>query len=79
MLADPVPKFTPSVPSQLNNTVTSILGWAAGLGLAMAVLGGLLSWAAIAVGQNSQNAQWAARGKTGVLFSLIGAGGIGAT
>lgn len=80
VLADgPVPSFTPSVPSQLNTAVGTILGWTAGVGLAVAVLGGLLSWAAIAVGHNSSNAQLAARGKTGVLASLIGAGGIGAT
>ncbi|AZM92001.1 MULTISPECIES: hypothetical protein [Streptomyces] len=79
VLADAVPKFTPTVPNELNNAVTTVLGWAAGIGLAVAVLGGLLSWAAIAVGHNSSNAQLAARGKTGVLASLIGAGGIGAT
>ncbi len=76
---DVVPKFTPTVPDKLNDAVSTILGWAAGVGLAVAVLGGLLSWAAIAVGHNSSNAQLAARGKTGVLASLIGAGGIGAT
>ncbi|MEW1639055.1 hypothetical protein AB0469_33990 [Streptomyces sp. NPDC093801] len=76
---DVVPKFTPAVPDKLNDAVSTILGWAAGVGLAVAVLGGLLSWAAIAVGHNSANAQLAARGKTGVLASLIGAGGIGAT
>ncbi|MCX5374964.1 hypothetical protein [Streptomyces sp. NBC_00091] len=79
VLADAVPKFTPTVPTELNSAVTTVLGWAAGVGLAVAVLGGLLSWAAIAVGHNSSNAQLAARGKTGVLASLIGAGGIGAT
>ncbi|MFE2151327.1 hypothetical protein ACFXJO_01305 [Streptomyces lavendulae] len=76
---DVVPKFTPTVPDKLNDAVSQVLGWAAGVGLAVAVLGGLLSWAAIAVGHNSSNAQLAARGKTGVLASLIGAGGIGAT
>ncbi|GLV87886.1 hypothetical protein Slala03_75750 [Streptomyces lavendulae subsp. lavendulae] len=74
-----VPAFTPKVPDELNDAVGTVLGWTAGVGIAIAVLGGLLSWAAIAVGHNSSNAQLAARGKTGVLASLVGAGGIGAT
>ncbi|WP_328406395.1 hypothetical protein OHS70_38360 (plasmid) [Streptomyces sp. NBC_00390] len=75
----PVPGFDPALPAEVNNPVKKILGWTAGLGLAGAVLGGLLGWAFVAVGHNTERAQLAARGKQGILWSLIGAGGIGVT
>ncbi|MET8129372.1 hypothetical protein ABZV67_36160 [Streptomyces sp. NPDC005065] len=76
---EPVPGVTPELPDELNGPVSTILNWTAGLGLAAAVLGGLLGWAAVAVGQNSERAVLAARGKQSILWSLVGAGGIGAT
>ncbi|MGW1765031.1 hypothetical protein ACWCQL_13270 [Streptomyces sp. NPDC002073] len=75
----PIPAFTPAVPAPLKGVTGTILSWAAGGGLSLAVLGGLVSWALIGVGHSTQNAQWAARGKAGVLASLAGAGGIGVT
>lgn len=75
----PVPPVVPALPTEVNNPVKQILGWTAGLGLAAAVLGGLLGWAFVAIGHNSERAQLAARGKQGILWSLIGAGGIGVT
>jgi hypothetical protein len=77
--ADPVPGVTPELPAELSGPISTILNWTAGLGLAAAVMGGLLGWALVAVGQNSERAALAARGKRGILWSLIGAGGIGAT
>ncbi|MER5555970.1 hypothetical protein ABT001_30600 [Streptomyces sp. NPDC002793] len=77
--ADPVPTVVPALPAEVNNSVNQILSWTAGLGLAGAVLGGLLGWAFVAVGHNTERAQLAARGKQGILWSLIGAGGIGLT
>ncbi|WP_405805627.1 hypothetical protein OG729_10090 [Streptomyces sp. NBC_00210] len=74
-----VPNVVPALPAEVNNPVNNILAWTAGLGLAGAVLGGLLGWALVAVGHNTERAQLAARGKQGVLWSLIGAGGIGVT
>ncbi|MEN8649712.1 hypothetical protein ABCR94_03410 [Streptomyces sp. 21So2-11] len=74
-----VPGFTPALPADVKTPVQQILAWAAGLGLAGAVLGGLVGWALVAVGHNTERAQLAARGKQGVLWSLIGAGGIGVT
>lgn len=74
-----VPSVVPTLPAEVNNPVNIILSWTAGLGLAGAVLGGLLGWALVAVGHNTQRGQLAAHGKQGVLWSLIGAGGIGVT
>lgn len=78
-LAGPVPVVTPQMPNDVNTPVQTILNWTAGLGLAGAVLGGLLGWAAVAVGHNSERAALAARGKQAILWSLFGAGGIGVT
>ncbi|MEU7554069.1 hypothetical protein AB0B01_17310 [Streptomyces sp. NPDC044571] len=80
VLADgPVPAFSPSLPDTVNSPVSTILGWTAGGGLTLAVLGGLSGWALTAIGHNTERAALAARGKQGVLWSLIGAGGIGVT
>ncbi|MER5182635.1 hypothetical protein ABT009_30510 [Streptomyces sp. NPDC002896] len=78
-LADAVPGVTPELPKDVDEPVQKILNWTAGLGLAGAVLGGLLGWAAVAVGHNSERAALAARGKQAILWSLFGAGGIGVT
>jgi hypothetical protein len=79
-LADgPVPDYTPALPKEVNASVTTLLAWTAGLGLAGAVLGGLVAWSLVAIGHNTERAALAARGKQGVLWSLIGAGGIGVT
>ncbi|MEW2166951.1 hypothetical protein AB0912_28695 [Streptomyces sp. NPDC007084] len=75
----PVPGITPELPGEVDGPVHTILNWTAGLGLAAAVLGGLLGWAAVAVGQNSERAALAAQGKRAILWSWLGAGGIGAT
>ncbi|MFE9393575.1 hypothetical protein [Streptomyces sp. NPDC006784] len=75
----PVPDVVPSLPKDVDRPVDKILGWTAGLGLAGAVMGGLMGWAAVAVGHNSERASLAARGKQGILWSLFGAGGIGLT
>ncbi|MFD9374129.1 hypothetical protein ACFWBH_01095 [Streptomyces sp. NPDC059999] len=78
-LAGPVPDFDPTLPKEINGPTKNILAWTAGGGLALAVLGGLSGWALVAVGHNTERAALAARGKQSVLWSLIGAGGIGLT
>lgn len=75
----PVPDFDPALPTEVNKPVQTILAWTAGGGLALAVLGGLTGWALVAIGHNTERAPMAARGKQSVLWSLIGAGGIGLT
>ncbi|WP_438319385.1 hypothetical protein ACSHWO_35145 (plasmid) [Streptomyces sp. HUAS TT3] len=80
VLADgPVPAFEPALPGPVNNSAKTILSWTAGGGITLAVLGGLSGWALTAIGHNTERAALAARGKQGVLWSLIGAGGIGVT
>lgn len=76
-LADAVPDVTPEMPKDVDKPVQSILNWTAGLGLAAAVLGALLGFAAVSVGHNTERANMAARGKQAILWSLFGAGGIG--
>lgn len=78
-LADAVPDVIPELPKDVDKPVQNILNWTAGLGLAGAVLGGLLGWAAVAIGHNTERGGMAARGKTAILWSLLGAGGIGLT
>lgn len=80
LAADPViPGFTPSLPGTLQTPTGKILGWTAGVGLSLAVLGGLTGWAAVAVGHNSERAQLASRGKSAIVWSLIAGIGIGVT
>ncbi|MFD4322250.1 hypothetical protein [Streptomyces sp. NPDC058548] len=74
-----IPGFTPSLPGNIKGPTGQILGWTAGAGLSLAVLGGLLGWGATAIGHNSERAQLAARGKTAIVWSLLSGGGIGVT
>lgn len=74
-----IPGFTPSLPSSLQNPTGKILGWTAGIGLSLAVLGGLTGWACVAIGHNTERAQLASRGKSAILWSVIAAIGIGVT
>ncbi|MEV8105177.1 hypothetical protein [Streptomyces sp. NPDC088135] len=80
LAGDPViPGFTPSLPGTLQNPTGKILGWTAGVGLSLAVLGGLTGWACVAIGHNSERAQLASRGKSAIVWSLIAGIGIGVT
>ncbi|MFD8385193.1 hypothetical protein ACFV2X_42875 [Streptomyces sp. NPDC059679] len=74
-----VPGYEPSVPDPLKSSTSTILGWAAGLGIAAAVLGSLVGWLCVAVGHNTERGALAARGKQGILWSLVSGGGIGVT
>ncbi|MFE2529784.1 hypothetical protein ACFXEL_36795 [Streptomyces sp. NPDC059382] len=74
-----VPNYTPSVPAPVKGATTQILGWTAGGGLTAAVLGGLVGWACVAIGHNTERAGLAARGKQAILWSLVAGGGIGVT
>ncbi|MEU0061063.1 hypothetical protein [Streptomyces sp. NPDC006334] len=77
---DPViPGFKPSLPGTLQTPTGKILGWTAGVGLSLAVLGGLTGWACVAIGHNSERAQLASRGKSAIVWSLISGIGIGVT
>ncbi len=79
-LAGPViPDFKPSLPGNLQTPTGKILGWTAGGGLSLAVLGGLAGWACVAIGHNTERAQLASRGKSAILWSVIAAVGIGTT
>lgn len=74
-----IPGFSPSLPGSLQNPTGKILGWTAGIGLSLAVLGGLTGWACVAIGHNTERAQLASRGKSAILWSVIAAVGIGIT
>ncbi|MGP3979262.1 hypothetical protein ACTWQF_35685 [Streptomyces sp. 8N114] len=76
---NPIPGFNPKLPGPLSGPTGKILSWTAGVGLAMAVLGGLSGWACVAIGHNSERGGLAARGKQAVVWSLISGMGIGLT
>ncbi|MDH6711212.1 hypothetical protein P3T27_007965 [Kitasatospora sp. MAA19] len=76
---NPIPSFKPELPAQVSGPTGTILGWVAGGGLALAVLGGLLGWGAIAIGENSERGGMAARGKKAIIMSLIAGIGIACT
>ncbi|MGW6867124.1 hypothetical protein [Streptomyces sp. NPDC054901] len=75
----PVPEYTPTLPGPLGKASSTILGWAAGTGLALATLGGLAGWGCVAIGHNTERAGLAARGKQAIIWSLVSGGGIGVT
>ncbi|MFG3229380.1 hypothetical protein ACGF07_31985 [Kitasatospora sp. NPDC048194] len=77
--ANPIPDYTPTLPDNVKNPTGTILGWVAGGGLALAVLGGLAGWACIGVGENTDRGALAAKGKKAVIMSLIAGGGIAVT
>lgn len=80
LAADPiVPDVKPSVPGTLKTPTSKILGWTAGIGLSLAVLGGLSGWACVAIGHNTERAGLASRGKQAIVWSLISGMGIGVT
>ncbi|MBD2829866.1 hypothetical protein ID875_21070 [Streptomyces globisporus] len=74
-----IPGFSPSLPGALQNPTGKILGWTAGIGLSLAVLGGLTGWACVAIGHNTERGQLASRGKSAIVWSLIAGVGIGVT
>jgi hypothetical protein len=76
---DPIPKYTVKLPDVLQSPTAQILGWTAGGGLAAAVRGGLIGWGMVAVGHNTERGGLAARGKQGIMWSLISGLGIGLT
>ncbi|MBP0453938.1 hypothetical protein J5Y04_31005 [Kitasatospora sp. RG8] len=76
---NPIPPFKPELPTNVSKPTGTILGWVAGGGLALAVLGGLLGWAAVAIGENSERGGMAARGKKAIIMSLIAGVGIACT
>ncbi|RPK32400.1 hypothetical protein EES39_38600 [Streptomyces sp. ADI92-24] len=74
-----VPGYTPSVPDTLKTPTGKLLGWTAGIGLSLAVFGGLAGWGCVAIGHNSERAGLASRGKQAIVWSLISGMGIGVT
>lgn len=74
-----IPGFKPSLPGTLQTPTGKVLGWTAGGGLSLAVLGGLAGWACVAIGHNTERAALASRGKSAILWSVIAAVGIGVT
>ncbi|WP_229377166.1 hypothetical protein [Streptomyces spirodelae] len=74
-----MPEFTPKLPDSLQGPTGTILSYTAGGGLALAVLGGLVGWACVAIGHNTERGTLASRGKSGIIYSLIAGLGIGVT
>ncbi|MEU9480723.1 hypothetical protein [Streptomyces sp. NPDC048191] len=74
-----IPDFKPTLPSTLQTPTGKILGYTAGGGLSLCVLGGLSGWAMTAIGHNSERATLAARGKSAIVWSVVAAVGIAVT
>ncbi|MFE3502965.1 hypothetical protein [Kitasatospora sp. NPDC059160] len=78
-LDNPIPTYKPQLPANVSKPTGTILGWVAGGGLSLAVLGALLGWAAVSIGENSERGGMAARGKKAIVMSLVAGIGIACT
>ncbi|WP_329492586.1 hypothetical protein OG618_37550 (plasmid) [Kitasatospora sp. NBC_01246] len=75
-VTNPIPDFTPTLPDNVKNPTGTILGWTAGGGLALATLGGLVGFACVGIGENTDRGGLAARGKKAIVMSLVAGIGI---
>ncbi|WP_031102529.1 hypothetical protein [Streptomyces sp. NRRL S-146] len=71
-----VPTFTPALPDALKGITGQVLAWAAGIGVALAVLGQVLGWSMIGIGHSTERSNLATRGKQSVIWSLVGGMGL---
>lgn len=71
-----VPAFTPALPAGLKGITGQVIGWAVGIGVALAVLGQVLGWSMIGIGHSTERSSLAARGKQSVIWSLIAVMGL---
>jgi hypothetical protein len=71
-----IPEFTPALPENLKGLTGQILGWATGIGIALAVLGQILGWSMVGIGHSTERAQLATRGKSSAIWSLVGGMGL---
>ncbi|MET9934462.1 MULTISPECIES: hypothetical protein [unclassified Streptomyces] len=71
-----VPSFTPALPDALKGITGKVLAWAAGIGIALAVLGQVLGWSMIGIGHSTERSNLASRGKQSVIWSLVGGMGL---
>ena len=71
-----IPAFTPALPDALKGITGQVLAWAAGIGIALAVLGQVLGWSMIGIGHSTERSNLATRGKQSVIWSLVGGMGL---
>lgn len=71
-----IPEFTPALPDSLQGITGQILGWATGIGIALAVLGQILGWSMVGIGHSTERATLATRGKASAIWSLVGGMGL---
>jgi hypothetical protein len=71
-----VPQYTPALPESLKGITGKVLGWATGIGIALAVLGQILGWSMVGIGHSTERAQLATRGKSSAIWSLVGGMGL---
>ncbi|MER6684562.1 hypothetical protein [Streptomyces olivaceoviridis] len=71
-----IPEYTPALPSNLRGITGTVLGWATGIGISLAVLGQILGWTMVGIGHTTERAQLASRGKSSAVWSLVGGMGL---
>ncbi|MCU4750301.1 hypothetical protein [Streptomyces sp. G-5] len=75
--ANPIPDYSPELPSELQNTTSTVLGWITAAGIIGALLGGLAAWALVGIGSVSERPGMAAKGKSAIMWAVITPAGIG--
>jgi hypothetical protein len=71
-----IPEYNPVLPDSLKGITGQVLGWATGIGIALAVLGQILGWSMVAIGHSTERSQMASRGKASAVWSLVGGMGL---
>ncbi|ATL88790.1 hypothetical protein [Streptomyces malaysiensis] len=75
---DPLtPKPPVSLPGSLGSASDTLIGWSLTASLLACLLGFIWGTASLAIGNNTERPDLAARGKRSMLWSLVAAGGIG--
>lgn len=76
--SDPLqPRPAQNLPGKLGAATDTLIGWSITAALVACVLGFILGWALVGVGNNSERPEMAARGKRSVMWSCVAAMGVG--
>lgn len=76
--SDPLqPRPAQNLPGKLGAATDTLIGWSITAALIACMLGFILGWALVGVGNNSERPEMAARGKRSVMWSCVAAMGVG--
>jgi hypothetical protein len=65
------------LPGKLGAATDSLIGWSITAALVACMLGFIMGWALVGIGNNSERPDMAARGKRSVMWSCVAAMGVG--